>query len=327
MLLGQGKLGFIRRTVLLLPLVTTCFPAFAASQLEPSPSTDLLQQTISSLSGGSHPGLWALLAGGLTLTLLNIGIFAWNQSLRRELARQTNELKSELAERQKVEIALKTMRDDLERRVQQRTCDLEMRNRQLDETRIALEIANDQLQNLVSVDGLTGIANRRHFDDRLEREIRRAVRSNKPLTLILSDIDSFKDYNDRYGHVQGDVALRRIGAVLKQTFRRADDLTARYGGEEFATILYGIDGKEATRIAERLRRDVKQLHIPHDASPVADCVTLSSGVASIQTTQIYPPEAIVSAADKALYAAKAQGKDRVEAILELDATPALTLVS
>ncbi len=321
MVFRHGKPGFTRRRVILLSFVVASFTASGATQFESLPFPEILS------AQSSHYG-WLLIAGGFALILLNvIGILVWNRSLRRELARQTDELKSELAERQKVEIALKTMRDELEERVRQRTSDLEMRNRQLDEARIALETANDQLQSLVSVDGLTGIANRRHFDDRLEREIRRAVRSNQPLTLILSDIDFFKAYNDFYGHVRGDEALRRIAALLKRTFRRADDLTARYGGEEFATILYGIGEEDAARIAEKLHRDVRDLQISHEASPSADHLTMSSGVASICSAQVYAPEAIIAAADSALYAAKANGKDRVEATHALPRQPALTLAS
>jgi len=270
---------------------------------------------------------WLSLSAALAVTLLYaIWMLIWNRSLRLQVQRHTDELKQELAERQKVEIALKVTRDELEERVRRRTQDLELKNLQLDEARIALETANESLLDLVSVDGLTGISNRRHFDETLEKEIRRAVRSSKPLTLIMTDIDFFKPYNDEYGHVAGDDTLRAIAAVFRRTFRRAGDLPARYGGEEFAIILYGVDADKALSYAMQLQENVRSLAIPHAASPIADRVTVSSGMTTVPGTEIYLPQTLIETADRALYLAKANGRDRVEK-LEPRRPSSLSLVS
>ncbi len=267
--------------------------------------------------------IWFIAAAAVALIVLVI--YLVNRALLKKLLRQTNALKVELAERQKVEIALKSARDELEERVVERTADLETRHIQLNETRIALEAANDKLQKLVSVDGLTGISNRRHFDEVLEKEIRRALREEKPLTLILSDIDFFKSYNDSYGHVKGDEALKKIAGVLGGTVRRAGDHAARYGGEEFASILYGADVDAAHRFANRQRENVLHLHIPHEQSSVAKYVTISSGVASIKCNEKYTASDIVRCADNALYRAKKNGRNCVEIVTQLPGSPNITL--
>lgn len=184
--------------------------------------------------------------------------------------------------------------------------------RELEAMRVQLQKANERLTRLVSIDGLTGIANRRHFDEVLAREIRRSLRERQPLSLILCDIDSFKPYNDTYGHARGDDTLKRVAQTVEKTFRRAGDLAARYGGEEFAIILPGIDARRAWLFADRLRRNIWRLAIPNAGSTVADRVTLSAGVATALATGEYTAEELIQAADTALYRAKNNGRNRVE---------------
>ena len=178
----------------------------------------------------------------------------------------TRELESELAQRREVEIELNGVYRDLQRRFVERTHALEARNEELTRLRFALETANRRLKHLVGVDALTGIANRRHFDRALEREIRRARRDGQPLSLVFLDLDEFKLFNDSYGHTRGDEVLRRVAQTLDETFRRGGDLVARYGGEEFAVVLPGVDARRAGLYAERLRRRIWRLAIPYNAS-------------------------------------------------------------
>ena len=173
---------------------------------------------------------------------------------------------------------------DLQRRFAERTQALEARNEELTRLRFALETANRRLKHLVGVDALTGIANRRHFDRALEREVRRARRDAQPLSLVFLDLDEFKLFNDSYGHTRGDEVLRKVAQTLDETFRRGGDLVARYGGEEFAVVLPGVDGRRAGLYAERLRRRIWRLAIPYNASQLTDRVTISGGVATV-----YPP--------------------------------------
>lgn len=167
------------------------------------------------------------------------------------------------------------------------------------------------LQQLATCDGLTGIANRRSFDEKLQLEWSRGQRQGEPLSLILADVDQFKRYNDHYGHQGGDTCLKAVAGVLQQQIFRAADLAARYGGEEFAIVLPNTDPAGAAIVAERLRSELEALELPHAASDVAACVTLSLGVASCIPAAHEKPEQLVSDADAALYAAKAQGRNRV----------------
>ena len=185
--------------------------------------------------------------------------------------------------------------------------DLERVTRQ----RCALEASNQRLKRLVAVDSLTGIANRRHFDRALARELRRTRRDKQPLSLIFLDLDEFKRFNDTYGHAQGDEVLRKVAQTLDETFRRGGDLVARYGGEEFAVILPNVDGKRAALYAERLRRRIWTLGIPYGASHANDRVTISGGVATIAAGRIAASDQILLVADRALYRAKCLGKNRI----------------
>ncbi|ALK99640.1 diguanylate cyclase [Massilia sp. WF1] len=161
------------------------------------------------------------------------------------------------------------------------------------------------------VDGLTGIANRRYFDVALDRELRRAQRIKGTLSLLLTDIDSFKAYNDHFGHQGGDTCLSAVAQALASRLKRPADVAARYGGEEFAAILPDTDAAQARQLAENIREYVASLNLPHAPSAVHPRVTLSIGVASMETGRLDDPKALIEAADQALYAAKRGGRNRV----------------
>lgn len=249
------------------------------------------------------------------LALTVIAALARTLVLHARLSRRTRELELELAQRQRAETELQAIRDDLENRVQERTHALAARNEELSRLRVALESANRRLRRLVTIDPLTGIANRRHFDRALDREVRRARREQLPLSLIFLDLDEFKHFNDTYGHVQGDEVLRQVARTLDESFRRGGDLVARYGGEEFAVVLPGVDAHRAGLYAERLRRRIWRMAIATGPGPTGDRITISGGVAAIApgTPGFHEaaPEVLLRAADQALYKAKCQGRNRI----------------
>jgi diguanylate cyclase (GGDEF)-like protein len=200
-----------------------------------------------------------------------------------------------------------------------------------------------QLQHLTTVDALTGIANRRAFEQALDQEWRRVTRHRTPLCLLMIDVDFFKRFNDAYGHVAGDHCLRSIAKVLAGNARRAGEVAARYGGEEFAVLLPHTDVEDAQRVAERICMDVRELNIPHATSGAASHVTLSVGVASAllafdMEAEGGPmsddgatidklrsgPTVLVEIADQALYAAKAAGRNRAQCarVTKVARTPA-----
>ncbi|NTV10831.1 MAG: sensor domain-containing diguanylate cyclase [Zoogloea sp.] len=167
------------------------------------------------------------------------------------------------------------------------------------------------LQHLATVDGLTGLVNRRVFDETLQLEWRRAQRQAQPLSLVLSDIDHFKEFNDRYGHLRGDDCLRAVGGAMLSTLYRTADLAARYGGEEFAIILPGTDEAGALVVAERLRMTVASTMLPDENGGAPLSVTMSVGVATAMPVQDANPASLIAAADDALYIAKNGGRDSV----------------
>jgi diguanylate cyclase (GGDEF)-like protein/PAS domain S-box-containing protein len=171
--------------------------------------------------------------------------------------------------------------------------------------------AEELLRRLSSLDGLTDIPNRRYFDEYLEREWQRAERNSSPLSLIMTDIDYFKAYNDTYGHQGGDDCLKKVAIALKNTLKRPGDFVGRYGGEEFAVILPETDTEGALVVAEALRKSVESLNIEHVNSSISKYVTISLGVAIIIPTTGTTPAILVNFADQALYDAKQQGRNRV----------------
>lgn len=182
--------------------------------------------------------------------------------------------------------------------------------RKLVETTHKLDAANKELQRLSTTDGLTGIANRRMFDELLMREWRRCLRAKKPLALVMVDVDFFKQYNDTYGHQAGDACLQAVAKQLARSAPRASDVAARYGGEEFALILGDTEMDGAVWVANYIRQNVAALGMPHKQSPFKH-VTVSCGVATIVPNDKASAKTLISSADHALYLAKQQGRDRV----------------
>lgn len=178
-------------------------------------------------------------------------------------------------------------------------------------THLNLKRKSDLLESLAALDALTEIANRRRFDESLQAEWNRDKRSKTPLTLIILDIDFFKNFNDNYGHAAGDDCLKRVAQALASSLKRPGDYIARYGGEEFAVILPGTDAKSAAHVAEQLISTVESLAIPHSYSDVSKHITISVGSATIIPNDELFPLFIVEAADKMLYEAKRTGRNKV----------------
>ncbi|WP_218651750.1 sensor domain-containing diguanylate cyclase [Nostoc sp. C052] len=173
-----------------------------------------------------------------------------------------------------------------------------------------LQRANQQLENMVMVDELTQIANRRCFDHRLDSVWQYLLREQGFISLLLCDIDYFKQYNDTYGHATGDDCLCFIAQAFKQSVKRSRDLVARYGGEEFVVILPNTASDGAFHVAQEIHKAIEQLNIPHTASDVKQYVTLSIGIATMIPTPKMVPLDLIEVADQALYQAKANGRDR-----------------
>ncbi len=189
---------------------------------------------------------------------------------------------------------------ELEQRVADRTQDL--------------QAANNELERFVRLDELTQVASRRRFWEYLQLVWQQQMPLHQPLSLILCDVDYFKDYNDTYGHPAGDQCLKQVAQALKSAVCRPNDLVARYGGEEFAIILPQTDLAGAKLVGEKLRQYVKDLDIPHQASTIAPCITMSVGVACYTVSEELMIQTIIDAADRSLYNAKSRGRDRVVGI-------------
>jgi diguanylate cyclase (GGDEF)-like protein len=180
-----------------------------------------------------------------------------------------------------------------------------------------LDAANHELKRLSSLDGLTGIPNRRHFDEVLAREWRRALRQGAELSIIMCDVDFFKQYNDTYGHQDGDECLRQVSQSLTTAMDRGGDLVARYGGEEFVAVLADTSSGGALFVAERMKDAIGQLNLPHSSSSFGR-VSASFGIASARAFPEIKPSMVLEAADRALYQAKREGRNRVCRAAALD---------
>ncbi|MBD2243949.1 diguanylate cyclase [Nostoc sp. FACHB-888] len=201
-------------------------------------------------------------------------------------------------------LQLQTSFETLEQRVQERTAELVIAKEKA-------ENANQKLEQLVNLDGLTQVANRRCFDERLQAEWKRLAREQQPLSLILFDVDKFKLYNDYYGHLKGDDCLIKIAQTMQQILHhRPADLVARYGGEEFLVLLPNTDLVEAIKVAQSIQQAIQNQAIPHAQSDIKNIVTLSLGITSVIPTCDIKPDTLIASADKALYNAKQKGRDR-----------------
>lgn len=184
-------------------------------------------------------------------------------------------------------------------------------------THLTLKAQSDVLRQWVYIDGLTGVHNRRHFDERLASEWGRAVRHGTALSVVLLDVDFFKRFNDHYGHLAGDDCLRRLAATLKACVKRPGDLVARYGGEEFVCLLPDTDLAGAMELAQQLGREVRALGLAHAASSAADVVTVSLGVCTKRGDTVGSAAALLREADAQLYIAKSRGRQQASGA-ELD---------
>lgn len=190
--------------------------------------------------------------------------------------------------------------------------ELQNRIRELEELRSELEEANRMLEHLSSHDGLTGILNRRSFDDILIREWKRGIREKREVSLILFDVDYFKKYNDVYGHIAGDNCLRLIAKAFAKTVQRPSDFVARYGGEEFVAILPNTPMCGAEIIAKNIQEAIDELGIVHKGSEVSDVITVSVGVSHCFPSDELTIEKLIHEADEALYIAKKTGRNKIE---------------
>lgn len=193
---------------------------------------------------------------------------------------------------------------------------LEEKTRELDAKILELEVLHKELEEknaklelLSSLDGLTGLFNRRYFDDNLLKEWKQAIRDSTCLSLLIVDIDYFKNYNDYYGHLEGDDCLRKVAQSLYEALLRPTDIIARYGGEEFTVILPNTGSEGAGEVAKRMMDAVARLEIVHKTSSVAETVTISIGVSSLLPTRKSAVTSLLDRADKALYQAKAEGRN------------------
>lgn len=246
-----------------------------------------------------------LLAGGLLVALGVAAFFGWR-------ARQ---LAGALAEQREQATSLSRSNQELEAQLQQQALELEQRlNEQLEELaheNEELTEATAKLRKLVVVDEVTGLANRSHFDQVLPHEIKRALREEKPLSIILGRFDWADAFRNSYGKARFEEALVRIAEEVRAIFRRAGDLPARYDDVSFG-IIFTSDGDVAVRFAERLRKAVWNIPIPHDASETADRVTFSIGVATIEPNKVHDPAEFRGAAEKATAIATDKGGNHVE---------------
>ncbi len=195
------------------------------------------------------------------------------------------------------------------RQLEEKTRELDAKILELEVLQKELEEKNDKLELLSSLDGLTGLFNRRYFDANLVKEWKQALRTVSPLSLLIVDIDHFKGYNDHYGHLEGDDCLRKVAQALYEALLRPVDIVARYGGEEFTTILPNTDREGAEMVARRMMDHVARLDIPHQEGTVAGRVTVSIGATTLVPSGKLSANSLLEYAGKALYEAKEAGRN------------------
>jgi diguanylate cyclase (GGDEF)-like protein len=179
---------------------------------------------------------------------------------------------------------------------------------------LALKLQSELFQSIALTDGLTGIANRRRFDESFQRDWAQCARTGQRVSLLMIDVDHFKRYNDHYGHQQGDECLQRVAKGIKSLFKRPYDLVARYGGEEFVCLLPNTDLQGAAALAQQVLQAIRDLNIEHADSETAQSVTVSIGVATKTATNAFTSSGLIGAADEQLYYSKRQGRDRWTAV-------------
>ena len=234
---------------------------------------------------------WPYLFGGILVAFLGAGL-------------QRSRQRARFRRLQDRELELTTL-------VETRTNELRLAKEALEERARALTAANAQLEQISKFDSLTGVHNRRSFDAAIDEEWRRAVRMGTPLSLMILDLDRFKEFNDLYGHPAGDDCLRRVAQLLRDALQRVSDLVARYGGEEFVVLLPNTWLAGAAELAERIRAGVQDLAITHGAGTERGVVTVSLGIACVVPTPASASSILVEAADAALYRAKREGRNRI----------------
>lgn len=231
--------------------------------------------------------------------------------IEAELQTTNKKLQLEIRERRQAEAQLQM----LVAAISQRNLDLEIIMDTLREHGDAIYdqwyTKTKEAKHLADVDSLTQIPNRRRFDEYLQDQWQRMAEQQAPLSMILSDIDYFKQYNDTYGHVLGDTCLKHVAQALRRAMGRYGDLVARYGGEEFAVILPQTNLQEAIEIAAKMQQRIQDLQLPHACSPVSHYVTLSMGVASLIPSADKSPQTLVTAADRLLYLVKQSGRNQI----------------
>jgi len=226
------------------------------------------------------------------------------------LLNETNvKLKSEILERQRAEVKLQNLLNLISREKEDLEIIVETIMQHGDVVDAQWRQKLGETAQLLNLDALTQVSNRRHFDQHLDQQWQRALTEQTAIGLIFCDIDHFKEFNDFYGHLSGDDCLRRVAKALSATLRNPFDLFARYGGEEFAVILSNIDSQGIYQVAQRMQAALALLEIPHHKSSVNDYVTMSFGVGLLIPKAHQSPLALIAEADKNLYRAKRQGKN------------------
>ena len=258
-----------------------------------------------------------LLSSQAAISLRNSRLYVALQDSQKDLAQSNQTLATKNTALEKARSDLAHYSQNLEERVAQRTAELTRTNEKLQQQVVERQVAeqklclaNQELEKLATIDGLTQISNRRSFDQWFQQEWKQLGREQHPLSLIIFDVDYFKNYNDHYSHQAGDDCLVAIAQAAKAAINRPSDLISRYGGEEFAVILPKTDQVGAVAIAERIQTAIRELGIPHARSQVSAQVSVSLGIATVVPTGDTSPTELIAQADQALYAAKGQGRDR-----------------
>lgn len=256
--------------------------------------------------------LWYATTAALALALAAlIRVALRNRALQREMDERQHATERELAARTRVETKLRDQVTQLEVKLQEQQATMDAVHRELEQSNIQLEATSEMFTRVARIDPLTGIANHRRFEESLRDEIKRMVREQSPLSLILGEIDDFREYRLANPEERVDEALKKVARAIENTFRRAGDLVARIGDSRFGIVLPTTDAEAAARFAGRLLEEVHGLCIPHSAG-ADDRITVSVGIATVQPNRIHSAESIIDAAEHALSTATRDGGHRYE---------------